>query len=252
MFKKLLLMTVLAVMAMSPAALMAQAEIINGFDADSFKPFAYMDENGVPIGFDIDCVNWIAQKKGLTVSHQPYAWDSIIELLQNKNINMIASGLSVTPERAERVAFTIPYWSIKQVVLVAKDSALTLDEVLTGGKKIGLQLGTSDLASMDSSNGQNGRKYETVGYTSVDLAAEDVINGRIDAVVMNDDRGFAILKNQPLKFLGYAGIPDEDFAYAVSKDDAELLNALNEGLQELMTDPAWKELIAKYELDQKL
>jgi polar amino acid transport system substrate-binding protein len=250
--KKFFLLIVLAALAVCPTALKAQTEIVNGYDAASFEPFAYVDSTGVVQGFDVDCVNWIIEKAGRQVSHQPFAWESIVELLQNKNINMIASGLSITAERAEKVAFTKPYWTIKQVVLVGKNSPLTLEDVLTGGKKIGIQLGTSDLQSMEDANGKDGRNYEIVGYPSPDLAAEDVVNGRLDAVVMNDDRGYAILQTLDVKFLGYAGIPDEDFGYAVNKDDAELLEILNNGIDAIKADPIWDELVKKYNLDKKL
>jgi len=39
---------------------------------------------------------------------------------------------------------------------------------------------------------------------------------------------------------------DEDFAYAVRKEDKELLAKLNEGLKRLMASPYWEELKRKY------
>jgi polar amino acid transport system substrate-binding protein len=250
--KKLLGLLALAALAICPASLMAQTEIISGFDAASFVPFAYMDASGNVEGFDVECVNWIAERAGLKVTHKPYAWESIIEILVNKNINMVASGLSITEERAKVVAFTKPYWTIKQAVLVAADSPLTIEEVLTTNKTIGLQSGTSDLESMKASNNQDGRQFTIQEYPSPDLAIEDVVNGRIDAAVMNDDRGYSLIQTLPVKFLGYAGIPDEDFGYAVSQDDTELLQILNDGIDAIKADPIWDELLKKYHLDEKL
>ena len=50
---------------------------INGIDAN-FPPFAYVDETGKPAGFDVDAIDWIAEKLGFTVKHQPMDWDGII------------------------------------------------------------------------------------------------------------------------------------------------------------------------------
>ncbi|MDR1678119.1 MAG: ABC transporter substrate-binding protein [Deltaproteobacteria bacterium] len=229
---------------------MAQDKLINGYDAD-YPPFAFKDDQGQAQGFDIDCVNWIAKKYNLNVEHQAVDWSTIIDLLKNAKIDLIASGLSFTAERAEQVNFSKAYFSIKQVLLVSKDSTLTLEEVLKGGKKIGVQSGTSEMASMEKNNKQDGNNYELVAYDNADYATEDVVNGRVDASLMNDLRAISIIKKLPVKFLGYANIPDEEYAYAVNKDSVQLLETLNKGLEELMADPYWAELIQKYELDFK-
>ncbi|GAH97105.1 unnamed protein product, partial [marine sediment metagenome] len=70
---------------------------INGIDPD-FPPFAYVDKDGNPAGFDVEAVDWIAQEMGFEVKHQPTAWDTIIPTLNAKKIDFIASGLSFTEE----------------------------------------------------------------------------------------------------------------------------------------------------------
>lgn len=250
MLKKILCLTVLAVMALG-AELMAQTPLVNGIDAN-YPPFAFIAENGQAQGFDIDMINWIAQKKGLAVNHQPFDWSSIVTNLKDKKLDLIASGLSVTAERAEQVAFSNPYWRIKQVVVVKNDSALTLQDVLSGGKNIGIQSGTSDYAAMERTNGQDGRKYTLTTFESAELAIQDVINGRVDAAVMNDTKADEFLKQFPVKALGLAGIPDEDYAVAVNKDSADLLKTINEGIAEIQKDPIWPELIKKHGLVEPL
>ncbi|MDR1658224.1 MAG: transporter substrate-binding domain-containing protein [Deltaproteobacteria bacterium] len=246
MLKKILCSAVLALLMLPASGLMAQTELINGIDA-AYPPFAFIDK-GEAKGFDIDMINWIAQKKGLNVVHKDIPWESIITTLKEKKINLIASGLSVTEERAQQVAFSIPYWKIQQVVLIKNDSTITLDTVLKGGSTIGLQNGTSDLASMEEAIGVDGRNYTIQGYQSANLAVEDLVNGRVDAVVMNNPKAEEFLPLFPIKVLGLAGIPEEEYAVAVSKDDPELLATINEGLTELMADPYWQELLKKWDI----
>ncbi|MDR2443674.1 MAG: ABC transporter substrate-binding protein [Deltaproteobacteria bacterium] len=226
----------------------SQKTLINGIDAD-FKNFAYV-ELGEAKGFDIDMINWIAEKKGLKVVHQAVPWAAIITTLKENKIDLIASGLSYSEERAEQVSFTKPYWTIKQVILVKNDSDLTVEQVLTGGKTIGVQSGTTDMSAMEEHQGQEGRNYTLKGYTSALLAVEDMVNGRVDAAVMNNSKADEFLPIKPVKLLGLAGIPEENFAIAVNKDNPELLATLNEGLDLIMSDPYWKELIDKWEIDK--
>jgi polar amino acid transport system substrate-binding protein len=173
-------------------------------------------------------------------------WSGIVTSLKDGKIDMIASGLSVTEERAAQINFSVPYWSIKQVVVAPADSKLTAEEALTTGLKIGVQSGTSDAKAMAASNGAEGRKYELKEYSSSALAAQDVANGRIDVAVMNDAPAAEAVKKLGLRIIGSAGIPDEAFAVGVNKNDENTLNLVNEGLTKLMADPYWQDLITKY------
>jgi polar amino acid transport system substrate-binding protein len=225
---------------------MAQKEYINGIDAN-FPPFAYVDKNGVPAGFDVDAVNWIAEKMGFKVTHRPMEWSGIIASLEAKKIDFIASGLSVTEERAQKINYTIPYWEIKQVFVVKNDSPLTVDEIKTGGKLLGVQSGTSEAKWLKDQIGKDGINYTLRMYDSAPMAVEDVINGRIDAAAMDDAPAADAAGKKPVKILGTFGMEPEDFAYGVNKDDTELLELLNKGIEMLMADPYWDELVKKYE-----
>jgi polar amino acid transport system substrate-binding protein len=75
-----------------------------------------------------------------------------------------------------------------------------------------------------------------------------VVNGRVEAAIMNDHRAASVVEALAVKFVGYAPVPDEDYAYAVNKDSTELLATLNQGLDELMADPYWGELLKKYNI----
>jgi len=228
-------------------ALAADKVLINGIDAN-FPPFAYVDKNGKPGGFDVDAVNWIAKEMGFKVKHQPMDWTGIVASLQAKKIDFIASGLSVTEERAQKINYTIPYWIIKQVLVVKKDSSLTVDDIIKGGKTLGVQSGTSEAKWLQDRVGQDGRNYKLRFYDSAPLAVEDVLNGRIDAAAMDDAPANDAAGKKPVKVIGTFGMKEENFAYGVNKADSELLDTLNQGLKKLMASPYWQTLVDQYEL----
>ena len=99
----------------SASGIAAEKVYINGIDAN-FPPFAYVDKNGNPDGFDVKALDWIAKEMGFKVKHQPMDWDGIIPSLKAKKIDIVASGMSITDERKKQVSFTAPYWKIKQVL----------------------------------------------------------------------------------------------------------------------------------------
>lgn len=238
----------IAGLGFAPGASAEDKVLINGIDAN-FPPFAYVDKNGNPDGFDVQAVNWIAKEMGFKVTHKPIDWDAIIPSLRAKKIDFIAAGMSITEKRKEQVNFTEPYWVITQVLVAPEDSDLTVDTALSNGNKIGVQRGTSEAKWIQENLiKEQGKDFELVMYDSAPLSVEDVVNGRIVAAAMDDAPAKDAVKKKPVKMLGRFGMPDENFGYAVRKEDTELLETLNEGLRRLMASPYWEELQKKYEL----
>jgi polar amino acid transport system substrate-binding protein len=63
---------------------------------------------------------------------------------------------------------------------------------------------------------------------------------------MDDAPAKDAARKKAVKIVGTFGMPSEDFAYAVRKEDKKLLSIMNEGLKRLMASPYWNELIKKY------
>ena len=235
--------SIFLVAGIGPAS--AKDKIVNGIDAN-FPPFAYIDKKGDPAGFDVEAMNWIAEKNGLEVTHKPVEWNSIIQTLLTGKIDVIASGMSITEKRAQKVDFTIPYWEIKQVMVVPEDSELTVEDIMKGNKKIGAQKGTPEAEWLNDNKGKNGYNYDLRIYKSSPLAVQDILHGRIVAAAMNDAPAKDISSKKDVRILGEFGMHTEDFGYAVRKGETELLEMMNEGIKALKASPRWDELVEKY------
>ncbi len=246
--KNVLLLCSLLTLVFAGHAL-AVEKVVNGIDAN-FPPFAYIDQTGQPSGFDVEAMNWVAKEIGVEVSHQPIEWDGIITSLLTKKIDIIASGMSITEERAQKVAFSVPYWVIKQVMVTKTGSPLTIDDIRHGKKTVGVQQGTSEAKWLKEEAAKQGWNFELRYYSSSPLAVEDVLNGRIDAAAMDDAPAKDAASKKDVQLVGTFGMHEEDFGYAVRKDDKELLEKVNKALTKLMASPEWTELIKKYELDK--
>ena len=82
MLKKIVPVLALA-LALLCQPLFAADELVNGIDGN-FAPFAYIGPDGKAAGFDVDALNWIAEKQGFKVSHQAMEWASIVTSLKDK------------------------------------------------------------------------------------------------------------------------------------------------------------------------
>lgn len=225
----------------------ADKVFVNGIDF-GFPPFGFVDKAGNPAGFDVEAVNWIADKMGFKVKHQPTDWDGIIPALNAKKLDFIASGMSATAERAQIVNFTIPYYTVTQVLVVRGDEKMDLDGFLKNGRKIGVQRGTVTAKLLETISKNPGMHFEVVQYDSTDLSMQDLPIGRIDASGMDSSIAHEVMKGKNYKIAGTFDVPPENYAYAVRKTDTELLETLNRGLKMLMADPYWEELKAKWEI----
>lgn len=220
--------------------------VVNGIDPN-YPPFAYIDEKtGQPAGFDVDSMNWIAKDMGFEIEHKPMAWDGIIPALLANQIDMVCSGMSITPKRAEMVQFSDPYWQVNRVFIIPEKENLTVEEILQKPLKVGVQRGTSEAAALREEKDQKGYPMEIVFYESAPLAVEDLLNGRIQAAIMDElPADDAISKGRAVKKAGTHGIPD-NFGVALRKDEKELRAKIDEGYKHLRNDPYWQELQKKY------
>jgi polar amino acid transport system substrate-binding protein len=248
--KKLVLVVIfslLIVLCTGSISLLAAEKYINGIDAD-YPPFAYIDEKGNPAGFDVECLDWIAQEMGFEVKHQPTAWDGIVSSLLAKKIDMVYSGMSITEERKTKVDFTIPYWEINQALCVREDSDLNVIAALCGKYTVGSQRGCTAAEWIEEHLVKTGilPKDNLKLYEGFSLAVKDLLNGRIDSAMMDDVMvEDAIRKGQAVKIVGIIKT-GEAYGVAVRKEDKELKALLNEGIAKLKKSTKWDELIIKY------
>ena len=247
-FKGLLILALVG-MAFSGVAAAEEKIYINGIDAN-YPPFSFIDSKGEPDGFDIKAINWIAKEMGFKVQHQPMQWESIIPSLKAGKIDFIASGMSVDEQRKQQVNFSTCYYKTVMILAAKRENPIMPDKTMESDMKWGVQRGSSEAHWIeDKLITDKEKKFKLLQYDSAPLAMEDVINGRIDVAAVSQTSAEEFMeKGMPIKILGSYGQPDDETAYACRKEDTELLNKLNEGLNRLMASATWTELKKKYDV----
>ncbi|BBJ28165.1 basic amino acid ABC transporter substrate-binding protein [Athalassotoga saccharophila] len=215
---------------------------IVGTSAD-FPPFEYVD-NGKYVGFDMDLIRSIASLEGFQVEIRDMSFDSLIPALKSGIIDIAIAGMTITPERLKVVDFSTPYWSADQDVIVKKDSNYNLT-VLFGNHKIGVQTGTTgDLWVSDNLVKTNILK-SIVRYESFIYALQALLNGEVDAVVLDSPVAERFAQTQPVSIVGII-ITNENYGIAVNKGNSDLLSKINDGLSKLRSSGQLTILVDKY------
>jgi len=224
----------------------AEKICVVGITKGGYPPFVYIYPNGATDGFDVRVISWIAHEAGFKVKYHPKDWANIIPTLKAKEIDMIASAMTITEERKKEIKFTIPYWNISEVLVVRKNSNLQIRTTLANNNKIGVAKGTVAADWIEKNLFKGGKQIELVYYDSEIAAIEDVISGKIAAAAMDDTAARHIAKTKPVKTIGRYGLPDAVLGYAVRKEDTAFLETLDTGISRLMSSLYWRVNKLKY------
>ncbi len=210
-----------------------------------FPPYEFYDDNGNIVGIDAEIAGLIADKLGMELVIEDMEFDSILSAITSGKVDMGMAGMTVTEERLQSVDFSTSYATGKQVIIVKGDSPIASYDDLTD-KTIGVQLSTTGdiYISDDIDNGYLG-DAKVSQYASGFEAIGDLVNGKIDAVVIdNEPAKVFVSKNEGIKILPTEYIV-EDYAIAFAKG-SELTVRVNAALEELIADGSVKAVIDKY------
>jgi polar amino acid transport system substrate-binding protein len=198
---------------------------------DSNPPFGYVDNQSHKLaGYDIDFANEIAKKLGVKLELQATNPANRIPLLVSKKVNVIVADFTITPERAQQVDFTTPYFIGGQQFLAPKGKFLNKQDLAHA--KIGAVKGTTEE--------QEVRKdfpgATVLSYDEISLALVALRNGNVQVITQDGALLAGLLAKAPDK-AHYAispyAVSVEKIGIAVGKGETRLLKTINQTLVEL-------------------
>ena len=212
----------------------------------AFPPYEMTDDAGNFIGIDVEVAQAIADKLGLELVIDNMEFTAALEAAQNGKSDMVMAGVTVTEDRLMVMDFSDSYATGIQVVIVPNGSDITAIEDLEG-KKIGTQMGTTGYiyASDSPENGGYGED-NVVAYDNGITAVQALLNGQIDAVIIDNAPAQAFVAENPgLKILEAEWVT-ENYAIGFAKGNTKLIEAVNKALAELIADGTVQKIVEKY------
>ena len=202
-----------------------------GGDAEGGAPYLLPDPQQPRriIGFEVDLMEALAAHLGRHQSFVQNQWDGLIPGLLRGNYDLAVNGLEITPDRREQIAFSIPYYACGEQLSVRRDDGSITRLADLNGRVAGTLKFSLAQRILEEVGGVEVRSYENQNNAYDDLAI-----GRIEAVLM--DWPIAIHYSAPNPELKFAGSPIGLVEYGIGlrPEDAELLQAVNGALLELM------------------
>lgn len=211
-----------------------------------FPPYEYY-ENDQVTGFDVELAKAIAEKLGVELVIEESSFDAVISNVQSGKADMALAGLTITDERKALIDFSDSYITATQVIIV-KDGSTVATSMDLNGKKVGVQLGTTGDVYISDPKTFLGLDMtcEVSQYNKGSEAILDLANGKIDAVVIDDQPAKKFIEQNPgLKIIDEK-LTDENYAVGVAKGNEDLVKAINDVIKELKESGKFDQLLAQY------
>ena len=210
----------------------------------TFAPFEFRD-GGDLVGIDMDLLNEIADRGNFEVEIQSLGFQAAVSAVTSGQADGVIAGMSITDERKQTFDFSDPYFDsgIQMAVAESNDDIKSYEDL--EGETVVAKGGSEGEAEAKKLSEEYGFTVKALDQST--NLVESVKNGSAAAVF--DDYPvlkYGITQGNGLKVVTDK-IPGGQYGFAVKKgDNAELLQAFNNGLARMQADGSYDETLAKY------
>ncbi|MCZ8189209.1 MAG: ABC transporter permease subunit [Microcystis sp. LE19-338.1B] len=191
----------------------------------TFPPFEFQ-QGGQLTGFDIDLMRAIGKEADLNIDFRNLPFDGIIPALQARTVEAAISGMTITAERAQAISFSRPYFRAGLAIAVREDNKTIKNFEDLKGKKIAVQIGTTGALEATKIPGAVVSQFDSAA-----LALQELINGRVEAVVNDKPVTLYAIKEAGLRGVKVVGelLTEEFYGIALPKN-SPYLQLINDAL----------------------
>lgn len=210
-----------------------------------YEPFEFEDpDTGEQTGYDIEIIREVADRMGddIEVIDQPF--EGIWLAPQAGTCDIVASAMTINPERAENALFSDPYFDAEQSLLVLAENEedfATLDDL--AGENIGVQSGTTGETYANENKPDSATVQGFDDSAAMFLAIE---SGEVVALLQDlpvngyrasQDDSLVVVETYPT---------DEQYGFGAALDNTELIDQVNEHLGEMRDDGTYDEIYEEW------
>lgn len=217
-------------------------QVANCLDYPPFESVVDGDE----VGFDIDLVEAIGERLGLTTEWIRADFDTVFTAVAGDQFDMVAAASTITEEREEIVDFSDPYYASRQSLTVntAETPDITSTDQLGEGDIVNVQKGTTGKLWAEENLVAQGVELRTFQLAS-DMF-RDLEAGNAVGIINDEPASVEIIKDLPDLQVVQAIDTNENYGFAFSPSNPELREAVNIGLQMVIADGTYAEIFEEY------
>lgn len=213
----------------------------------TYYPFTFASGSNLE-GFDIDVWREIGKRLNYDIEFKTASFSGLFGMLDTGKVNTISNQITVSEERSEKYLFADPYVYSGAQIIVDKENSKSINSFEDlKGKKVGVDLGSNYEKLIKDKDVNN--EIEIITYQNTDAAFNEVLIGRIDAVVIDKISAVVTINEKGLD-LSLAGEPIEEiqnaFPFVKNAENEALVNEVNNTLKEMKSDGTFAEISNKW------
>lgn len=210
-----------------------------------YPPFQ-SEQSGKVVGFDVDLIDLVAKKLGVKqkIVDTPFETIKTGSALNAGKCDVAAAGMTIKPDRAQHIDFSVPYFNATQALMATKGSGVTsLADVKAKHLKLGSQ------ASTTGEDYVHTRGFDSISFKDSSSELNGLRTGQA-AVIVADYPVVANWLKDPAnsKYALVANLnTGEQYGFAVRKgDNPKLLSLINQTITEARKNGTYKSIYEKW------
>jgi polar amino acid transport system substrate-binding protein len=211
-----------------------------------YAPFQSNDDSGKTVGFDVDMMDLVAKKLGVTqaVVDTPFEGIKSGQDMATGKCDIAAAGMTITDERKKAILFSVPYFDATQALLVPNGSSVKSLADLKG-KKLGAQSSTTGLDYATKNKAANG--YEIVEFQDLASETQALLTGQVDGAINDLPVWSEALKQNPGKAtIATQFNTGEQYGFGMKLGNDALKKVVDEVITSSKTDGTYDQLFKKW------
>lgn len=230
-----------------------QAEILKLGANVSAPPFIFIDGEGNYSGFDVELITEIGKLKGFTVFVIPEKYPDVFKRLEDKQLDIIGN-VYFSQERQAKYLLSTPYYTEEFVFINLMNGNKDDVEALNAERLKVAVLSNSPLQSKLEDIKSNYQNIEIKTFLTGFLGFKSLFQKKSDIMLTLASEAKYYTGNRKGFTYKIFPIPEEyqdkiDIGFLSLRDNAELMERINSGMEELKRNGTYEKLIKKYNLE---
>ncbi len=231
------------------AAQAAAPPLVWAGDPEGGAPYVEADPNNPDrlVGFDVEVADLLARGLGRRAQFTFITFSSIAQGVARGDADLGLSGIEDTPALRRAMSVTLPYYEFREVLAV-RDADVTRYRTLAdlAGRRVGTLGGTIAYELLLAA--QTSHAIEPVSYDDDVHPYEDLLNGRVEAVLL--DNVVALRRQKTMR--GYTVQPESvatgHYVGVLSLENAALRDRLDDLLKQAMRDGSLERILTTWQV----
>ncbi len=199
----------------------------------------FYDKSGKPSGIDIDIANAISSRINVSVEFKTMPFSKLFGALKEGEVDVVISAVTITPERQEKMLFSVPYLDAGVSIAVRKDNTDIKSIEDLKDKRVGVLKGTIAEKLVAET------KYVTPSlvkrYVKNEERLQDLLDEELDAIVVH-----FLVKDLPSVKLVGEPLSQSYYGVVAKLKDITLMDEINKTLRELKRSGKLRDIKQKH------